>query len=92
MPEFTLTTDRLKRRTSLLLFLCSYALLTTQGFAWGPAAHRWITNRAMDNLEGPVQELLGRHRSTVVQQTMGPDYRKDQDPEESSRHFIDLEP
>jgi len=45
----------------------------------------------MDNLEGPFQELLGRHRSTVVQQTMGPDYRKDQDPEEPSRHFIDLE-
>ena len=81
----------MKRRASLLLFFCSYTLLTAQGFAWGPAAHRWITNRAMDNLEGPFQELLGRHRSTVVQQTMGPDYRKDQDPEEPSRHFIDLE-
>lgn len=45
----------------------------------------------MDNLEGPLQELLGQHRSTVVQETMGPDYRKDQNPEEPSRHFIDLE-
>ena len=45
----------------------------------------------MDNLEGHFQELLAQHRSTVVQQTMGPDYRKDQDPEEPSRHFIDLE-
>jgi hypothetical protein len=81
----------LKRRASLLLFFCSYTLLTAQGFAWGPAAHRWITNRAMDNLEGHFQGLLDRHRSTVVAQTMDPDYRKDQDPEEPSRHFIDLE-
>jgi hypothetical protein len=81
----------LKRRASLLLFFCFYALFTAQGFAWGPAAHRWITNRAMDNLEGRFQELLGQHRSTVVQKTMGPDYRKDQDPEEPSRHFVDLE-
>ncbi len=45
----------------------------------------------MDNLEGPFQEQFSKHRSTVVQQTMGPDYRKDQDPAEPSRHFIDLE-
>ena len=45
----------------------------------------------MDNLEGRFQELFPKHRSTVVQQTMGPDYRKDLDPEEPSRHFIDLE-
>ena len=45
----------------------------------------------MDNLEGRFQELFSKHRSTVAQHTMGPDYRKDQDPEESSRHFIDLE-
>ncbi|MEE9565917.1 MAG: S1/P1 nuclease [Desulfobacteria bacterium] len=91
MPGFALVTDCLKRRASLLLFLCSFVLLTAQGLAWGPAGHRWITNRAMDNLEGRFQELFTKHRSTVVQQTMGPDYRKDQDPEEPSRHFIDLE-
>ena len=91
VPGFTRTTDRLKRKAFLLLFLCSYVLLTTQGLAWGPAAHRWITNRAMDNLEGHFQELLSKHRSTVVEQTMDPDYRKDQQPEEPSRHFIDLE-
>ncbi len=45
----------------------------------------------MDNLEGRFQELFSKHSSTVVRQTMGPDYRKDQDPEEPSRHFIDLE-
>ena len=45
----------------------------------------------MDNLEGRFQELFLKHRGTVVQQTMGPDYRKDLDPEEPSRHFIDLE-
>jgi len=91
MLSFALRTDRLKCKASLLLFFCSYTLFTAQGFAWGPAAHRWITNQAMDHLEGRFQELLARHRSTIVQQTMGPDYRKDQDPEEPSRHFIDLE-
>ncbi len=91
MPGFTLRTDGLKRRASLLLFFCSYTLFTAQGLAWGPAAHRWITNRAMDNLEGRFQELFSKHRSTIVRQTMDPDYRKDQDPEESSRHFINLE-
>ena len=90
MLGFALTTDRLRPRAFLLLFFC-YVLLTGQSFAWGPAAHRWITNRAMDNLEGRFQELFLKHRSTVVQQTMGPDYRKDLDPEEPSRHFIDLE-
>lgn len=45
----------------------------------------------MDNLEGPFRELLSRHRSTIVRKTMDPDYRKDQDPEEPHRHFIDLE-
>ena len=90
MLGFALTTDRLRPRAFLLFFFC-YVFLTAQGFAWGPAGHRWITNRAMDNLEGRFQELFSKHRSTVVQQTMGPDYRKDQDPEEPSRHFIDLE-
>jgi len=90
MLGFALTTDRLRPRAFLLLFFC-YVLLTGQSFAWGPAAHRWITNRAMDNLEGRFQELFSKHRGTVVQQTMGPDYRKDLDPEEPSRHFIDLE-
>ncbi|MFB3068744.1 MAG: hypothetical protein ACE1ZI_05670, partial [Acidobacteriota bacterium] len=91
MPGFASVTDRLKRRATLLLFFCSYALLTAQGYAWGPGAHRWITNRAIDNLEGPFQELFSKHRSTIVRQTMDPDYRKDQDPEEPSRHYIDLE-
>ena len=90
MLGFALTTDRLRPRAFLFLFLC-FVLLTGQSFAWGPAAHRWITNRAMENLEGRFQELFSKHRGTVVQQTMGPDYRKDLDPEEPSRHFIDLE-
>ena len=50
-----------------------------------------MTNRAIDNLEGHLEELFSKHRSSVVAQTMVPDYRKDRDPEESSRHFVDLE-
>ena len=92
MLGFALVTDRLRPRASLPLFFCFCALLTVQGFAWGPAGHRWVTNRALDNLEGRFQEFFSKHRSEVVQQTMGPDYRKDQDPEEPSRHFINLDP
>jgi len=92
MPGFALTTGRLRSPAALPLVFCFCVFLTAQGFAWGPAGHRWITNRAIDNLEGRFQELSSKHRSTIVRQTMDPDYRKDQDPEEPSRHFIDLEP
>lgn len=82
-------------RTRLLISFFSIiwfcVVLTSECLAWGPTGHRWISNRAIDNLEGHFAELFSKHRDRVVAQTMGPDYRKDRDPEESSRHFVDLE-
>lgn len=73
-------------------FVCCFSLLLTRpGFAWGPAGHHWVTDRAIDNLNGKFKELFSPHRDALVQRTMDPDYRKEQDPEEASRHFVDLE-
>lgn len=66
-------------------------LFTTSVLAWGPTGHEWVTHRAVDSLTGRFEVLLGRHRARLVGRAMSADYRKDRDPEESSRHFVDIE-
>ncbi len=66
-------------------------LFTTTGLAWGPTGHEWVTHRAVDSLAGRFEVLQGRHRARLVGRAMGADYRNDGDPEESSRHFVDVE-
>ena len=66
-------------------------LFTTTGLAWGPTGHEWVTHRAIDSLVGRFEALQGRHRATLVGRAMAADYRKDKDPEEASRHFVDIE-
>ena len=61
------------------------------GLAWGPAGHEWVTERALDSLNGRFKILQNRHRAALVGRAMSADYRKDKDLEEASRHFVDME-
>ena len=75
-------------RVSALFFF--FILATTTGLAWGPAGHEWVTERALDSLNGRFEILQNRHRAALVGRAMSADYRKDKDPEETSRHFVDM--
>lgn len=76
-------------RVSSLFFFS--ILFTTTGLAWGPTGHLWVTHRAIDSLVGRFGVLQGRYRAELVGRAMDADYRKDKDPEEASRHFVDIE-
>ena len=45
----------------------------------------------MDSLEGDLKELLMEHRQALIDRSMDPDRRKDDEPEEFLRHFINLD-
>lgn len=80
------------RFCSVALFLCcSFALRAPASHAWGPKGHQWIADKAVECLEGDLKTFFAKHRQYIVEHSMDPDYRKEQDPGEGVRHFIDLD-
>ncbi|MEE8350260.1 MAG: hypothetical protein V3R94_11855 [Acidobacteriota bacterium] len=79
-------------RVNSLLYCFLFPLLfTTTSLAWGPVGHQWISHRALDSLVGKFEVLQVRHRAELVERSMSADYRKEQDSEEASRHFVHVE-
>lgn len=73
------------------LFLLASTLWTPAGQAWGPKGHQWISEKGIECLDGPLRQLLSRQRATIVERCLDPDFRKEKDPEEGFRHYIDLD-
>lgn len=77
---------------SFALFLfCSLALGATRVYAWGAEGHYWITARAIECLEGRLKELYSKRSALLIKHSVDADYRKEKDPEEGFRHYIDLD-
>ena len=61
------------------------------GLAWGSKGHYWISTKAIDCLEGRLRKLFSRQRAYILKHCMDADYRKDQNPDEYYRHFVNLD-
>jgi hypothetical protein len=71
---------------TLSLFLCSFL-----GFGWGFFGHKIITQLAIYGLPRQMQPFYYRHQENLVEHSVRPDQRRNQDPQEAPRHFIDLD-
>ena len=67
------------------------ALQERRVYAWGQEGHTWVSQKAIECLEGKLRKLFLEQRGLIVARSMAPDYRKDEDPQERFRHYIDLD-
>lgn len=66
----------------LILTICS---------SWGFLIHRTTNQLAIYQLPQKMQPFFYKHLADVVQHSVRPDERRNSDPQEASRHFIDFE-
>ncbi|AMR26582.1 hypothetical protein A0257_05325 [Hymenobacter psoromatis] len=59
--------------------------------AWGFLGHRVITQVAVYELPAGMQAFYFRHMAELVRLSTAPDERRNQDPTEGPKHFIDLD-
>ncbi len=71
---------------TLPLLLCSLL-----GFGWGFFGHKIVHQLAIYGLPRQMQPFYYRHQETLVEDSVRPDQRRNQDPQEGPRHFIDLD-
>jgi hypothetical protein len=72
-------------RTGILLFvvlLCS---------SWGFLVHKTVTQLAIYQLPKEMRAFFYQYKESLVAESIGPDLRRNSDPKEAPRHFIDLE-
>lgn len=59
--------------------------------AWGFLGHRVITQVAIYELPAGMQAFYFRHMAELVRLSTAPDERRNQDPTEGPKHFIDMD-
>ncbi len=59
--------------------------------AWGFLGHRVITQVAIYELPASMQAFYFRHMAELVRLSTAPDERRNQDPTEGPKHFIDMD-
>ncbi|GAB2959473.1 hypothetical protein GCM10027048_28600 [Hymenobacter coalescens] len=74
-----------------LLSLALVLLVPAMSPGWGFFAHRTITQVAVYTLPGSMQNFYFRHMPQLVRQCTAPDERRNDDPTEESKHYIDMD-
>src|ERR1051325_9073399 len=75
-----------------LLALLLSAIPRVEVAAWGFSAHRFITDKAIDQLPPELRPFFQKFRTTVVEHAIDPDtYRTMGWVEEPPRHFLDMD-
>ncbi len=59
--------------------------------SWGFLVHRTIHQISVYQLPKPMQPFFYKHMDYLVAQSVRPDQRRNEDPTEATKHFIDLE-
>ena len=67
----------------ILLVICS---------SWGFLVHRTVNQLAVYQLPQKMQPFYYKHLDYIVKNSIRPDERRNSDPTEAPKHFIDLEP
>ncbi|MEI7662893.1 MAG: hypothetical protein WCK34_11860, partial [Bacteroidota bacterium] len=74
-----------------LLFPVSLMLLCLMLSGWGSTGHKKINQNMASCLPQQVSFLLPAWTNVVMYKSSEADYRKSQDPNESPRHYIDID-
>lgn len=76
----------MKKRLRLLLLIPVALLLAS----WGSTAHRIVNERAVESFP-PSMQFMTFWSDLLTEHAMDADYRKDEDPSEAPRHYINLD-
>jgi len=79
------------KKPLLSLLVAGLALAQHPAGAWGFFGHRIINQVAVYNLPTPMQAFYYRHLSELVRLSTAPDERRNDDPSEGPKHFIDMD-
>ncbi len=77
-----------KRNIILLLVL---AVIVPALSGWGFMVHRTVAQLAIYQLPKPMQHFFFVHKDSIVSASPRPDQRRTQQPEEGSKHYMDME-
>ena len=79
------------KKTLLPLLLAALVLAHGTAGAWGFFGHRTITQVAVYELPITMQAFYFRHMTELVRLSTAPDERRNDDPTEAPKHFIDID-
>ncbi len=79
------------KKTLLPLLLAALILAHGTAGAWGFFGHRTITQVAVYELPTTMQAFYYRHMAELVRLSTSPDERRNDDPTEAPKHFIDMD-
>src|SRR4028119_1022425 len=66
-------------------------IAVTLSSGWGFFVHRTVNQLAVYQLPKALRGFFYNNMDTVVQHSIRPDQRRNNDPTEATKHFIDLE-
>jgi hypothetical protein len=72
------------------LVFVALLLVPVEALAWGSAAHRYITARALDLLPAPLKPFFDAHRDEIVLRSTDPDLWRSAGWEDDPNHFMDF--
>ncbi|MCC2548170.1 zinc dependent phospholipase C family protein [Hymenobacter sp. BT175] len=75
----------------LLITFCLVLLCPLFSPGWGFFGHKTINQIAVYALPRPMQEFYYRHMNQIVQLSTAPDMRRNEDPNEAPKHYIDMD-
>ena len=79
------------KKTLLSLLLLALVLAAGTASGWGFFGHRTITQVAVYNLPAAMQAFYFRNMAGLVRLSTAPDERRNADPSEAPKHFIDMD-
>jgi len=78
------------RKVKMLLICCTFFSIIIFS-SWGYLVHRTVNQLAIYQLPKSMEPFFFQHMDYLVRNSIRPDERRNTDPMEASRHFIDLE-
>lgn len=79
------------KKTLLPLLLAALVLVHGTASGWGFFGHRTITQIAVYDLPASLQAFYYRNMTELVRLSTAPDERRNDDPTEAPKHFIDMD-
>ena len=76
-------------RTKIGLLLATFSTIFL--LSWGFLVHRTISQLSVYQLPEPMQSFFYNNMDYIVRHSVRPDLRRNDDPTEDTKHFIDLE-
>jgi hypothetical protein len=81
----------IKNKLNFFSGLMTLLVIVLSCCSWGFFVHRTVNQLALYQLPDPLRLFFYKNRDSLVKEAPGPDMRRNSDPTENPRHFIDLE-